>query len=145
MSTRFSRINWVIAAVKYTLTGMSLSDSSTQPSEIYTHSPLSTVLHNTLWLLKRHNEPSWILCIPLPYDRQHYLSCLLGKVFLQNLGLAAGEERGLEEVQQDRKTKQQQKRERKISTKGRKGKLLEKKESIHRLITVVLCCEAIDH
>lgn len=36
--------------------------------------------------------------------RHHYLSCLLGKVFLQNLGLAAGEERGLEEpVQQDRK------------------------------------------
>lgn len=39
-----------------------------------------------------------------PVLRQHYLSCLRGKVLRQNLGLAAGEERGLEEsVQQDRK------------------------------------------
>lgn len=28
--------------------------------------------------------------------RYHYLSCFLGRVLLQNLGLAAGEERGLE-------------------------------------------------
>lgn len=32
----------------------------------------------------------------------HYLSCFLGRVLLQNLGLAAGEERGLE-VQTGRK------------------------------------------
>lgn len=32
----------------------------------------------------------------------HYLSCFLGRVLLQNLGLAAGEERGLE-VQASRK------------------------------------------
>lgn len=32
----------------------------------------------------------------------HYLSCFLGRVLLQNLGLAAGEERGLE-VQAGRK------------------------------------------
>lgn len=126
LSTLFSRIR-VITAV--TLTGMSLSDHSTHPSEIDTHS-LHWVQSCTIdfgFLSVRMNPPG-SCCIPLPFDRQHYLSCLLGKVFLQNLGLAAGEERGLEEVQQDRKTKQQQReRERKISTKGRNGKLLEKK------------------
>lgn len=37
-----------------------------------------------------------------PQPTCHYLSCFLGKVLLQNLGLAAGEERGLE-VQTGRK------------------------------------------
>lgn len=38
----------------------------------------------------------------LPGLQCHYLSCFLGRVLLQNLGLAAGEERGLE-VQAGRK------------------------------------------
>lgn len=38
----------------------------------------------------------------VPGLRRHYLSCFLGRVLLQNLGLAAGEERGLE-VQAGRK------------------------------------------
>lgn len=89
---------WVFAG---TLTGMSLcqftSGRWTQQS-----TQLSTVWHKTICFTEMGNKTYSLEHTPVL--RQHYLSCLLGKVFRQNLGLAAGEERGLEgAVQQDRK------------------------------------------
>lgn len=89
---------WVFAG---TLTGMSLCQFTpgwwTQQS-----TQLSTGWHKTICFTEMGNKTYSLERTPVL--RQHYLSCLLGKVFRQNLGLAAGEERGLEgAVQQDRK------------------------------------------
>lgn len=59
-----------------------------------------TASHKTFGLTQR-GRGTWRLG-GVPGLRCHYLSCFLGKVLLQNLGLAAGEERGLE-VQAGRK------------------------------------------
>lgn len=59
---------------------------------------LSTVWHKTICFTEMGNKTYSLEHTPVL--RQHYLSCLLGKVFRQNLGLAAGEERGLERAVQ---------------------------------------------
>lgn len=59
-----------------------------------------TASHKTSGLT-RMGRGTWRLG-GLPGLQCHYLSCFLGRVLLQNLGLAAGEERGLE-VQAGRK------------------------------------------
>lgn len=88
-----------LQTAEQTLTGMS-GCHRRHWSHKHKQSLRPTALHKTSGLTtdrQRNREAVWG-----PGLQHHYLSCFLGRVLLQNLGLAAGEERGLE-IQAGRK------------------------------------------